>query len=521
MQVKNSASPTMLESSSCARSDAKEPKEPSSSVASKSDQTTPLGGVAIGAVLLVASNVAQQVLVAITGLIIVRSTDPSGYGYYATALALAAAFSGLFVFGLEAIVSRESAQNPRSTSVILSTSLSITVLWSPLVLGLIWGVASRLSYSQETMELLRPVLVVVWGRAAVNLLRAALRGLNRMELDSLTRVVEGLTGLVFVVVLLRALGSVMSAALALALAALLTLACSAWLVKRVVQGPYSFDRCMATKLVRAAVPVGVASSIQLLYWKLDTLLLSLLMPVGDVGLFSAAFNTVMLSYGVSLAIISALFPTLSILALRDIHRFRQAVDDGLRYVLLVSLPAGALMAVLASQIVTLLYGAAFIESAGAVAVLGLMIPLMFVRVFLWGALLATGKQNLLVPTVLAGLVVMLALCFLLIPELGIIGAAIADVGSEACIALLLGWFLWRQVGSIRIIRAAASPLFSTTILVACLWLLRSHLDWWLLVPLATAGYCATLLATKGIRPGELSSALSGLTKMRQRIHARR
>ncbi|MGC9347640.1 MAG: oligosaccharide flippase family protein, partial [Anaerolineae bacterium] len=364
-------------------------------------------------------------------------------------------------------------------------------------------------------------LVILWGRSTTNLLRALLRGLNRIELDSLTRVAEGVTGLVLVVVLLGAFRSVMSAAVGLAVASALTLIGSLWLVSHVVRGAYVLDQRLIVRLVRAAVPVGVASSIQQLYWKLAPLLLSVLRPVADVGLFSAAFSTVVLSYGVSLAVVSSVFPTLSALALRDASRFRQVVEDGLRYMSAMSLPVGGLMILLSAQIMVLLYGAAFIEAADAVAVLGLMVPLMFARVFFWGALVAVGKQNLLIPAVLVSLTAMLMLCFVLIPPLDIVGAAIANLVGEACMVVLLGWFLSGQVSPIGMIRASASPLFATAISVACLWLLRPHLDGWLLVLLGTFVYCAVLLATKGIRPRELSSVMFGLSRIHGQIHARR
>ena len=478
---------------------------------------TPWQGIAQGAALLVTSNTAGQVLAAVTGLIIIRSTDQTGYGHYATALAFALAFGGFFLMGLGPIVTREIARTPPSGSDILYAAVAVTLAWSPLALGAIWTIAKMLGYPKETEALIRLTLVIAWSSMVTNLLRAALRGFNRMDLDSLTRVVQGAAGLAFVSIALISFGTVLSATVAMLTATLLTLGLSAMLVSRLVQRPFSYyDSDLARQLLKAALPIGIALVLQGLYWRADTLVLSVLGSVEQVGLYTAARNTVMLSYGVSLAIISAFFPTLSALS-GDRVRFGTVVETGLRYMSILSLPIGGLIIVLAPQIVRILYGVEFLDAASSLRVLGLMAPLMFVRVFLWGTLVSLDKQKLLVFAVSVGLVGVLFLCMLLVPMLGIIGTALAAVAGEACVVVLLGYSVGRQIGGLRPISTVGSPLLATAILACFIWRLQPYLSLWWLVPVGAGVYLLTLIGTRGIRPEELSSALHGLRGICSRV----
>jgi O-antigen/teichoic acid export membrane protein len=493
---------------------------PTASAGYQLEGTASLGSIARGAGLLVTSDSLQQVLVALTGFIIVRSTDAMGYGHYSTAIAFAMAFGGLFIMGLEAIITREIAQSPWSASSALSAALALVMSWSPMVLALGWGISKLMKYPRETETLLALMLILAWGAAFISLARGALRGFNRMGLDGLTRVVQGLTGLVFVCIALLSVRTMLSVTVALLAAMLVTLLGSIMLLGRFVRRLHIPDGSLVLRFLRASFPLGLALVIQGLYWRLGILALSRLASVRDVGLYSSAFNTVMLSYGVSLAIISSAFPTLSALARGNKTGFKQLFEKGLRYVLIVSLPIGVTMSILAPQILVALYGFEYREAAGALSVLGFLAPLMFVRVFLWGSLVALGKQNHLVLASSMGAAAVLAVSLYLVPYSGIVGSAIAAVVGESCVVAVVGYYVWQELGGIRIARIFPSPMVATGLLAVCIWVLGSHLGLWLSVPVGVIIYAILLVCTMAIRPNEVSWVVSALSRAFSRIQVR-
>lgn len=207
-----------------------------------------------------------------------------------------------------------------------------------------------------------------------------------------------------------------SAALALALARR-----RGWL-------PAPVDRHELGQLLRFALPLQAGVVVQLVNERLDQLLIARLLTPTDLGLYVAAM---------AIAAIPAIpAATLANVAYPRIAGVAEAADRGPvveRYlrlaVALAGLVALALLA-LGQPLVTALYGPAFAAAvpilewyaAGAVA--------LAARAVLAQAVKAAGRPALATAAELAGLAVNVVLLLLLLPRIGVVGAAVAYAGMQ-------------------------------------------------------------------------------------------
>lgn len=420
---------------------------------SRSPSDAPLqpgDGIAIGksilrnAFWLFSGNITAQGLAAVMGLLLARGIGPQGYGLYATAFALATAFTHAALMGLDSVVPRYIARRPESAGSVLLGALCPALLWLPILTLLIGGLAIAMGYPREILLLVFPAALTTGVRGLLNLFRSVMRGLERMDLDAAFQTVENGVALLGVVLILSIAPSALNATLTILLTEGLALFfASLWIWRMVhpvasghteiLTGPQAY---LAREMLLAAVPLGATFTLIGLSLRLDTLVLSVFRPIPEVGFYSAAFVLVMIAR--SVALMSAAFlPRLSALAGQDDGTFARLRDWGLHGMLIIGTGIGVATAILAPFIISTLYGASFLAAVPALRVLGIASIALFVNTYCWQVLIAQNRQGTIARTAILSLLLSLLLALLLIPRWGAVGAALVALAREVMQCILL------------------------------------------------------------------------------------
>ena len=132
-------------------------------------------------------------------------------------------------------------------------------------------------------------------------------------------------------------------------------------------------------------------------------------------------------------------------ATRNRQKIKVSVESVLRVAMLISLPSGFGMAVLSTQILTLVYGSSRPSlvpiGSGMLFVYGIFVFLMSVSTPITNMLQAIGRADVPVKAMIAGAVVKLIANFILIgnPEINVKGA---PFGSVLCYLVIVGYELF-------------------------------------------------------------------------------
>jgi O-antigen/teichoic acid export membrane protein len=199
------------------------------------------------------------------------------------------------------------------------------------------------------------------------------------------------------------------------------------------------------QLLRASMPLLWVASMSFLMTWTATLLLGVWATNEEVGIFSVASRTALLTSFILTAVNSIAAPKYAELYQRNDHRALDATArQATRFMTLAAAPLLVLF-VAAPVPVMRLFGQQFVEGATVLAILGLG---QFINVATGSVsylLMMTGRERLMRNIVVASAVTHVAVNAVLIPRLGAVGAAIATALSLAIMNLTGVVVVYRQL----------------------------------------------------------------------------
>jgi O-antigen/teichoic acid export membrane protein len=197
---------------------------------------------------------------------------------------------------------------------------------------------------------------------------------------------------------------------------------------------------------RRGAPLAVMGAVAQVDAQLAVVAVGVLRGPRDAGLFAAAAQATFLF---ALARAAAARPLLPLLARWHADGAREALQGGLtrgtRWVLAATVAAGVLLCAFAGPIMGL-FGAGFSAAAPTLRVLVLANIVNAWVAFNATTLTATGHGRALAGAATASLAVNLALLAILVPRLGVVGAAVATLASTSARNMLNSTSVRRRIG---------------------------------------------------------------------------
>ncbi len=196
-----------------------------------------------------------------------------------------------------------------------------------------------------------------------------------------------------------------------------------------------FSLASAKMLIGYSWPVGVALIFNLIYFRMDILILSYTRPPAEVGIYGLAYQFFEASLAVPIFFANSLFPVLTGLYVSDKKEYsHQAKKWGF---LLFGISILATLGLTAASFIIPIFFEKFQGSQTALIILALGMPFFFITALLWHIAIVTGRQKLLIPTYFIGGVANISLNLIFIPKYGYLAAAASTVVCEALITALL------------------------------------------------------------------------------------
>lgn len=462
-------------------------------------------------VALVSGEVLTRSTMLVAALIAVRVLAPAAFGAYAYAVALASIVNFVIDLGISSLVTRDVAGSAERAPILLGAFLKAQAMLAALTFVLAASVAATgvLSGPASTSA-----LVLAIGAVAVSSMarpwEATLTGLGRAGVLAVSRGVRGAVLVVAtgVVAALSSTPEALLGAMVVAEAAgalTVGLVCAALVVRPALRAP-SRD---LTRLLRAAIPFALLAGFNVLYLRVDTLMLGWLdsdVAVGNYGVASRIMETALVLpafFG------SAFLATVGHTGART-PRARVQTAGALRNVMLLSLPFAIGLAYAAAPLVRLLAGH---DYASAGRVLALLCP-MIVWVASYGVLanlqVALDHVSLLVRINVLGVLAKVALNLVAIPIYGVTGAAVVAVAVEA-VVVGCQWWISRAYFDVRALSGFLGRMLGAGALMAAAAVGLGRLIPW---PVALAGSAVVFgmaaVALRCVDPDEMRLARAAL-----------
>ena len=435
-------------------------------------------------------------------VITTRYLGATGYGKVALAFAFTQTLGILADVGLLTVVVREISRDPASTDRLVGNALVLRLVLSLALLALAALASLTLSWDTQVRVAVLiagvPFVLGLVNSALVAVLQARLRMDRAVVADVIGRAAS-FAALVLVVTLDAGFYAVVATA---AVGALATLLVTWAIVFREARPRPRIDREVWRRLLVLALPVGAALAVSELYFRLDTLLVSVFRPYDEVGLYALSYRMVELIGILPAIVMTSVFPLLARYLQESRELAARTVDAAGDLFVAIGAPIAAGGLVVAPELVRLIGGDEFAGSAGPLRILLFAVVLAFVSGLFGHALIAGGRQGSALRLGITALVFNLVLNLSLVPPFGIEAAAAVALASE----LLLvsgGLVLVRRDLGLRphfrlLWRATAAAAVMAAVLA-----LVSELSLALLLPLGVLLYMAGLWLLGGLDPRRL------------------
>ena len=232
-----------------------------------------------------------------------------------------------------------------------------------------------------------------------------------------------------------------------------------------------YDAAIVRSLLREALPLAVALTMNVVYFRVLMIMTSLLASKTDTGLYATSFQVFAVLFSLPLLVLSSALPLLSVAGRDDVERLRY----GLQRMTEVALGGGIVFVLaiyaLAPMLIPFLGGG---EYRGAAPVLQIQV-FALIAVFVgqtWQlGLLSVRRQAALAWANGGALLVVVLAGAILIPTSGARGAAVAAVIGEASLAVFVYLALRRAstnlaptAGLVPRVVAASLPAFAVLVL---------------------------------------------------------
>lgn len=274
--------------------------------------------------------------------------------------------------------------------------------------------------------------------------------------------------------------------------------------RRYVTFSLRFDFSYWKEFLSQSFPMGVTAIITFAYFKMDTILLSILQSNAHVGIYNVAYKIMenLIFFPAMLA--GLILPLLSRYIFTERRRFEEIADKTFKVFFLIVIPIVVSTWFLAPDIIAIVSGAQFEASVPVLRILIFALSFIFFGSYFNMLLVVSNAQKKLMQTLIFAAVFNIALNLFLIPRYSYIGSAATALLTEALVVLLTGTLVYRHIRYVPSFESVKWIFLSGGVMAVTLFFLEPFS----FLFSGCAGilvYITTLWLTRAVSPEEIAS----------------
>lgn len=385
----------------------------------------------------------------ISMIFLTRYLGTDGFGKYITIIVFVNAVATFAEFGLDQILIKEYFKT-KQKKYLLANALGLRAVFS-LAVFLIGALVGHFFPYAEIVKVgiwiysLSSFLIAVES-IFLSIFQINLRMHHQVIAETVNRVV---TLLLIIVSVVLNLGLIFILVATVAGSALQILIAYFW-ADKLITIKFKFNFKLWRSLLKKSIPLGISAILIFIYYKVDTVILSVLKPSADVGIYGAAYRVLDIIGTFPGMFCGLLLPIMAnIYSLNKMPRFNRLTQKGFDALAITGIPAAIILFALAKPIILLIAGNQFSSSILVLQILAPSVALIFLNWIFWIALVGGDRQNILILPYFLISIFNIALNLLLIPRYSYLGAASATVATQF-LALVIPWWLTKKYFKIKI-----------------------------------------------------------------------
>ncbi|MEO8603024.1 MAG: oligosaccharide flippase family protein [bacterium] len=370
--------------------------------------------MARNALFLVAGQFATTAISFAVTVVLAWHLGAADYGVFFLATTLVQSAFVLADFGQEYYVVGRIAQDASGAAALLGSGLLVRLVATVAIFPLLAGLAAVLGYPEATRAAIWLTVAFFFLTSIRDGVNVVLRGLERMDVEAVLRIVS--TTLVAVAIAVAVVsGGRLAAVLVMQVLGAAAALVACWIaVRRVGLAWRRPSLPIAVSILRGGAPFLLQAAVISAQSSLDAILLSVLVPPSVIGWHGAAWKLVGTLLIPANVLAAALYPALS--RLQGSAKYGELLEEGTRAMVVLGFLCAAGTFLFADVAIALVYGTeVFGPAAGNLRVLAAYLPLVFMDIVFGAAIMAAGRLRPWILAKLVSVVVAVVVSVVLIP----------------------------------------------------------------------------------------------------------
>ncbi len=456
----------------------------------------PSANIMKNSIYLLSARVGILALNFFSTIFLARYLGVNEFGKYTLVMVFLSFFILICDFGLNRFIILKVSKTPELTATYSANMILLRIFLSLLGFGMMLPLTRLMGYSQEIF-----ILICIAGLillpSSINLtIDALVQGHEKMGISSLWQIVSTslstLTVLISIYLDIKLKGIFISLFIATCLNLILYFLIGVR-VGLIIRS--RIEMHFMVRSLRAALPYAITSLLGFIYFRADTVLLSLLETEKSVGLLGASYRIIEGLLVVPLVLMTAYFPRMSRYSISEPHAFNHLYRSSLTLLTTLAFPLGILCTVFSKDILRLIYGLHYDEASLAFSVLIWGLVLMYLNAPAGTAIQTSDRFYRFVPFAIGNTFLNIVLNLFLIPKYSILGASIAKVTSEITSFIILLTFTSKMfhVNLFFLLRPCYPALVAGGLMMlSILGMVPFHVHKWTVILLSTGIYLGVL-----------------------------
>jgi len=436
-----------------------------------------------------------------------RYLGVAGYGDYTTVFAFLGFFAIVADMGFYTVAVKEMARNPERSPDIMGNIFSIRIIFALFFLFLAPLVGHFIPVYNEGVKIGLWVgtlssFFILLNQLTVGIFQVHLRMERLVISDVVSRIVLFVLTMVFIK-LNMSLGLFIFANV---VSNLCLFGFSLIMSRKFLKFSLKFDKTYIGRIIREALPLGIIIVLGLIYFKIDTVMLSIMKDSEAVGIYGAPYKVLEIFITVPSMFMGSVFPLISKYFHEKDIRLKDSFHKSFDFISMMALPILFGVFVLAKPITVLVLGSEFLNSTTVLQYLIFAVFIIFYGTIMGNFIIAADLQKKLLWIYLASVIVNITGNLILIPHYSYIGSSISTIFTESLVCLSAYLIVYNKLGFVPRFNTFAKALLSSMLMAIAVYFMRGF-SIFITIPMGILIYSIVLFSVGGINKEMIKKVL--------------
>lgn len=453
------------------------------------------------------SRIISLVLLFLAYLLLTNYLGPYRYGQFQFVLSYVTLFGVIIDFGIQQYIIKKISEDRTQAKKYFHNFLAVEIVLAALVFGAMVGIAYFNGYEPIVIK---AIMLAGLGAAVHGLTYPFLAVITSFYDLKKAAFLNFLASLVNVTMIFATIwfggGIIMLTSQQVIYATLAVIIYYHFIQKHIgkpdiIRGVLGADRSLIKLILKAAIPFAVLVGFSTLYNRLDIILITKFLGYTQTGLYTAAYKFFDLLAFFPAVVSHALYPLFATLMVENkLAEIRTTLEKYLRFMAALAFPIGVGGSILAAQIIGIL-SPEYKDAAPVLAVLVWAPSILFMYIVVNSLVISQLTKFAMIITGV-NVVINVVGNIILLPRIGIVGAAIMTLVSEFLQGLFYFYFVRKKIIDFKFFSLIWKPVIASILMGFAVWFVRDSIL--IAIPVGIIVYGLVLLVLKFFKRDDIS-----------------